>query len=635
MNTLLKRLVLTVAICSPVNAAAEAPSSTQSNIQLPPSNINFDLSDLQEADKNQRAEWSTFQINMANAFKDTEAFTTAQTDSVLKVEAWARFLDTFAANNPFSEEDDSMRASASERLSQLEDEERYAQAEWARYQQEMNQAYEDTVLFLKQEPDVTLQIEALERFLETFSSNNPMSEEDDTQRKDAEILLQKVTSEISSPQFINPPANLAANQNPRLFFGSLVFNNPADQSAYEYIIDSLSDDGLLESSTLKSATLVKRYNEDENALLAAKVHLNHALLLSRSGLLGDALRHTEFAYGLAKSTPDNLFVIFNAFLQMAIYNLNSGQTKTAESALLVAQHLMNRNQELIDEYYSMIANYMTAIALRLGSPIRGDQEQLRLLWRMQKIHGEDSVELLPTLRRLGSYFASRGSTLPIMFSSQMRAERDRLFKNSIRMYESSIDIIEQHYGYNDLRLIQPLRGLASARMLEITGRRYAEEALLRSLDIARTHPDGSPEDHAQALIDLGDLYVITSDSKASETYLSAWAILQTSSETQQVARSVFGAPVRLFPREQRTLFLDRRPDAADPGEEIFIELSYDITVRGKIENIRILDSNVPNDQVRQLRSRLKGVRYRPRIENGELVSTRDHKFRQRFEVLAR
>jgi len=49
--------------------------------------------------------------------------------------------------------------------------------------------------------------------------------------------------------------------------------------------------------------------------------------------------------------------------------------------------------------------------------------------------------------------------------------------------------IEINYGVNDLRLLAPLRGLASARLFELTQRRYAEVALLRSLEIVNSNPN--------------------------------------------------------------------------------------------------------------------------------------------------
>lgn len=325
--------------------------------------------------------------------------------------------------------------------------------------------------------------------------------------------------------------------------------------------------------------------------------------------------------------------LINAIMAKALTEMSTEQLEQAEDTLRRAQHIVHRQDGVYAADQLIMVNYLTANSLRRGAPSDADTQQLFSLKVAERVYGPNSEDLLPTLNRLGSYFATRGATLPIMFSSELRIERDMLFKNSINMYHRSIDIIEQTYGANDLRLIQPLRGLASARMLQITGRRYAEEALLRSLEIVRQNPDSDPTDQAQALIDLGDLYIITSDERSGEAYLDAWEILQASPETKRVAQSAFDIPIRLFPREQRTLFLDRRPDAAGPDDELYVNLAYNINTAGRVEAVRVLDKNVPNEQVRNLRMRVKGIRYRPRIENGELVLTEDFELRQLYRVI--
>ncbi len=219
-----------------------------------------------------------------------------------------------------------------------------------------------------------------------------------------------------------------------------------------------------------------------------------------------------------------------------------------------------------------------------------------------------------------------------MVGTELRLQRDMLFKLAVNMYLRSVAIIEQNYGENDLRLVQPLRGLANARMLQITNRKYAEEALERSLAIVESNPESDLSDRAQALVDLGDLYVITSDTRAGETYLSAWHMLQGSPETQEIANLYFGTPLRLFPRESPMLYIDRQPDNTEAGDPLFVELAYNVTTSGKVSGIRLIDKNVPNDHARVLRHKLKTSRYRPRISEGEILETEDLSLRQPFQV---
>ncbi|MBO6555203.1 MAG: hypothetical protein JJ934_19285 [Pseudomonadales bacterium] len=368
--------------------------------------------------------------------------------------------------------------------------------------------------------------------------------------------------------------------------------------------------------------------------LYGQIMVNHGIVQSASLQyeLGLSIIDRGLGYIEQKANPFDKKLI-NALMAKAITEMSMGQMGTAEDTFRRAQHITHRQDGVYSKEQMIMVNYLTATSLRRGAPRDADTQQLFSLKVAEQAYGANSEDLLPILSRLGSYFASRGSTLPIMFSSEMRMERDRLFKNSISMYDRSIDILEQTYGENDLRLVQPLRGLASARMLQITGRRYAEEALQRSLAIVSSNPDSDPGDHAQALIDLGDLYIITSDARATDTYLAAWEILQASPETRQMANRIFDTPIRLFPREDRVLFIDRMPDAAEPGDALYIDLTYNITTGGRVEGIRVVDRNVPNEQVRMLRTRVKDLRYRPRIEAGEVVQTEAVEFRQLFQLL--
>ncbi len=368
--------------------------------------------------------------------------------------------------------------------------------------------------------------------------------------------------------------------------------------------------------------------------LYGKILINHGIVHSASENyeLGLSIINRGLEFIEQEANPFDRTLV-NALMAKAISEMSLRQLEQSEDTFRRAQHITHRQDGVYSADQLIMVNYLTATSLRRGAAAEADTQQLFSLRVAEQEYGPNSEEILPTLSRLGSYFASRGATLPLMFTSEMRVLRDTLFKHSITMYQRSIDIIEQNYGDNDLRLVTPLRGLASARMLQITGRRYAEEALLRSLDIVTSHPDSDPTDQAQALIDLGDLYIITSDPRAGENYLAAWEILQASADTQRVARSIFDMPVRLFPRAQKTLFLDRVPDAAEPGGELFIDLTYDITPEGRVEGIRVLDKNVPNEQVRLLRMRVKGTRYRPRIEDGELVTTENFEVRQLYQVI--
>ena len=373
---------------------------------------------------------------------------------------------------------------------------------------------------------------------------------------------------------------------------------------------------------------------DANPTTYGQVMINHGTLRCAAGeyQLGLSIINRGMEFLESRTNPFDEMLI-NGVMAKGICQLQLGSLIDAEDTFRRAQHITHRQKGVYNKEQLPMIGYLTAANLRQRTPLAADQQQRFSLKIAVQSYGPDSIEILPTLARLGGYFASRGNTIPLAADTELRLQRSILFKDSINMYRRAIEIIEVNYGANDLRLLTPLRGLASARMFEITQRRYAESALLRSLEIVDSNPNSDLTDRAQAMVDLGDLYTITSDERAQETYLSAWEILQETPDTQQLAASMFGSPVRLYPTSAPFLYLNRTPNAIDPNDELFIDLQYDVSPDGRATNIEIIEKNVPNEQVRLLRANLRDSRYRPRILNGELVSTEALKFHQLFMVL--
>ena len=365
-----------------------------------------------------------------------------------------------------------------------------------------------------------------------------------------------------------------------------------------------------------------------------QVMINHGILriAATEYELGLSIVERGMEFLEARTNPFS-DVLINGVMAKGICQLELGVLDDAEDTFHRAQHIIHRQKGVYSEDQLSVVSYLTATNLRQRDAPAADLQQLFSLRVAEQAYGPDSIEILSTLNRLGSYFAVRGRTIPLLAIAELRLERDILFKNSISMYDRAIEIIEISYGENDLRLVPSLRGLASARMMQVTNRRAAEDALLRSITIVDSNPNSDLTDRAQALVDLGDLYIITSNGKAGETYLAAWALLQETPQTQQLASSLFDSPLRLFPRTSPVLYLDRIPDAAGPNDQLFIEIQYDVSPEGRALKIEVLDRNVPNEQVRMLRQTLRASRYRPRIIDGELVATEALQIYQSFQVV--
>ncbi len=375
---------------------------------------------------------------------------------------------------------------------------------------------------------------------------------------------------------------------------------------------------------------------DQDPGTYGQILVNHGIIQSASEEyeLGLSIIDSGLAIMETKINPFSMTLV-NAIAAKALTEMALELYEEGEDTLRRAQHITHRQDGVYSAEQISLVNYLTTAHLKQGRVLDADREQLFSLRVSEQAYGPESTELLPVLNRLGSYFALRGSTLPIAAPAEIRMERDLLFKHAVSMYQRAVLIIEQNFGDNDLRLVQPLRGLANARMLQVTSRKYAETALERSLDIVQDNPDSDVSDRARALVDLGDLYIITSDKRAGEVYLEAWHLLQETPETQLVALSYFGTPTRLYPREDRMLYLSRVPDAAEVGSPLYVDLEYSVTAEGKVNRIKVVDKNVPNEQVRILRARLRASRYRPRIVDAEIVPTDGLMIHQPFMVINR
>ncbi|MFP6791661.1 MAG: hypothetical protein VB996_00135 [Pseudomonadales bacterium] len=373
---------------------------------------------------------------------------------------------------------------------------------------------------------------------------------------------------------------------------------------------------------------------DADPSIYGQVMINHGILRVAAGeyQLGLSIIERGMEFLEARTNPFDEILI-NSVMAKGICQLQLGSFTDAEDTFRRAQHITHRHKGVYNKEQLPMISYLVATNFRQRNSLAADQQQRFSLKVAEQSYGPNSIEILPMLTRLGSYFASRGDTIPVAAVTELRLLRNILFRDSIKLYLRAIEIIELNYGVNDLRLLAPLRGLASARMFEITQRRYAEVALLRSLEIVDSNPNSDLTDRAQAMVDLGDFYIITSDEKAQEIYLSAWTILQGTPETRRLASSLFGSPVRLYPRNSPFLYLDRTPDGVTIGDELFANLQYDVSPDGHVREIEVIDKNIPNKGVRLLRQTLRASRYRPRIHNGELVSTEALQIRQLFAVL--
>ena len=420
------------------------------------------------------------------------------------------------------------------------------------------------------------------------------------------------------------------------FFDELTFNDQTSRRQYEQIQIQLRN-GQFEPAKQAAENLVANNIglAESDPTLYGKLLANLGILLSSQGHYLEAMEALDPGLEFIEAKANRFSTtLMNVIMARGLTQSELDYFEEAEESFRRAQHISHRVGGVYTPEQLQIINYITRLNLRQGKLLDADREQEFNLRISEQAYGKDSEELLPILRRLGAYFASRGQMIPLSDVPDFRYYRDSLFRQSINFYRRAIKIIEDNYGVNDLRLVEPLRGLANARLLQITNRSASEAALERALSIVDSNPDTDLPDRVKAMIRLADMYTITGDRRAPAIYLQAWEMMQEDTVYRQLSAEIFGTPTRLHPEVSGVLYLARKPDAAMKEDvELYIDVAYSVRANGRVTNIHLLDKNVPNAQVRYMRTRLAETRFRPRILNGELVATDNLMIHQTFEVI--
>lgn len=422
------------------------------------------------------------------------------------------------------------------------------------------------------------------------------------------------------------------------YFPDLIFKDDLATQQYDSV-QRLLKDGQIEQAR-EAAEILIDDNLDlaqSNPILFGKLLANLGVILAHQEKYPESMQALDVSIqSIEDASNPYTFTLKKITMARGLVQTRLRLFEEAEESFRRAQHITHRIGGVYSPDQLEVLRHLTRLNLKQGNLIDADREQEFSLRVSEQVYGENSEELLPVLQRLGAYFASRGSMFSLSSGPDFRYFRDQMFRQSLRYYDRAIKIVEDNYGVNDLRLIEPLRGLARARLLQVTHRSASEVALERVVYIVDSNPASDVTDRVKALISLGDIYTITGDKRASDVYLSAWNLMQEDTAYRNLAAEVFGTPTRLHPDMDSVLYLDRLPDAALEEEvELFIDVGYSVLANGRVSNIKLIEKNVPNAQVRYMRALLADARFRPRILDGELVATDNLMIHQTFQVLDR
>ncbi len=255
---------------------------------------------------------------------------------------------------------------------------------WEKYQEQMRDAFEETVSFHETEPNKKLIIVAWNRFLTTFASNNPLSEEDELLRDGATEHLSTIKEDVSStnrlpnPQLTQEKAqaheNYPAIENESesleenyVYFPDVSFSNDDHNKKLEVVLAALESKENLEQAITVSSELLSLYSNTEGAddALMVKLRIIHSHLLwgaGRTSEVSDELKYIDEHLARQNSLSADELLSIHFLRGWAFSEL--GEYKKAHSAFLLSQHLLQRIHGFFTIRQLSISSYLTATNLR-------------------------------------------------------------------------------------------------------------------------------------------------------------------------------------------------------------------------------------------------------------------------------
>ncbi|MDD9889846.1 MAG: hypothetical protein OXU66_09490 [Gammaproteobacteria bacterium] len=310
----------------------------------------------------------------------------------------------------------------------------------------------------------------------------------------------------------------------------------------------------------------------------------------------------------------------------------------------------------IPQVEGMIDSY-----LAIGNWEQADLYNNYLFFVQQKAFGADDPRIIPVLDRLASWHMRAfnigyGESLGVRLSSAQM-----LFRAAVRM-------VGKHFGRQDERFERYLRNLAISGYqasryphysLEVDRAEFrADQELLRDLlneqgsvvpqgfgigeaalrDIVAYYQENSeePYDTAEVITHLADWYLLFDRRRlAQEYYTRAWEILAAEENGEELIQKLFGqvVPIPTYANEPKNLAIRSSLSRTRASlNYAYADILVDVTASGATRNIQILtEETAENAQMlSSLQREVRTTKFRPLLEEGQLVRSGGHQFRYRY-----
>lgn len=295
-------------------------------------------------------------------------------------------------------------------------------------------------------------------------------------------------------------------------------------------------------------------------------------------------------------------LLIDPFMDLGENYEEGGDYASAISAYSEARTIGRRTYGLLNEDQIAIIDDMTRAAEALGQLEEARELQLEALTLVERNYDQASLEAIEARYK---------------FADWLREHRQ--YDEERRIYFEIQRIISRAFDDDPLMTVRVLRERAASYRQQDHNDGLGLAGLRDAVEILEAMPDPPPLLLAQVYLEIGDWNVEFSRTGAiGNDYVIAWSQLGNLENANEIRDEWFGGltVVDIDPVSRRDL-------SSDPDAPLgYVEIYFTVDRSGRTRDIEITASEPVGLKDSAFIRQYREARFRPRVENGELVEVR-------------
>jgi tetratricopeptide (TPR) repeat protein len=353
----------------------------------------------------------------------------------------------------------------------------------------------------------------------------------------------------------------------------------------------------------------------------ARALTNLAIVQHHTRQYDAAQQNFQSAIEIIEDNEDRLNEqLINPLKGLGASQLEGGRPDLAGTTFRRAVHITHVNEGPHNLLQIDMLESLAEADLRLGDVEEARNVQDTIFALNQHAYANNSLDIIPPLMRRADW-----------------QHRAGLINDQRTTLRQVIRIIEVEVGKEDLRLVLPLTELGQSFFyVDISGLGTYQGAsvttgelyLKRAVRITNENPSADWIQMADASLALGDYYIIRgNDQRAHKVYKRTWGLLSEDDVRLDYRRVQLEQLVALRERPIPRYVQSSNDITNSDSEERFfqgiITVTYDVSVRGRATNLKIIEATPPDfpNMQRSVQREVRTRVYRPQFVESEPINS--------------